>query len=162
MIIMSTKATSAKGVQLFVQNTSSTSTWTEIKEVKSVPEIGESSEKIDATSLTSEMKEYVKDIPDYSSELQFVANSIPSAESDSNLDIIRAMDKDKTYAWKICYPQQKIMCTLNAQFSWSMGGAEVSSIQEINITLIPRSAPTWAAYTATASLSYEANTEELS
>lgn len=151
---MATQATSAKGVQLFVQNASSTSTWTEIKEVKSVPEIGESSEKIDATSLTSEMKEYVKDIPDYSSELQFVANSIPSSTTGSNFDIIKALDKDKTYSWKICYPQQKIMCTLQAQFSWSMGAAEVSSIQELNLTLIPRSAPTWATYTATASLSY--------
>lgn len=150
---MATKATTAKGVNLLV--TKSGSTLTPFHEVKSVPEIGESAEKIDATSLESDMKVYVKDIPDFSSDLEFTMNAIPTGDDDSNYDLIQSLDKDATYTWTIIYPQQGVQCTISGQFTWRMGGGEVSTIQDIILTVIPQSAPTWTEYTATQSVSYE-------
>ena len=148
---MATKATSTKGVQLYVKKSSA---YVAFAEVSSVPEIGKSSDKIDVTHLNSDMKEYVPDIPDFSSDLEFTMNAVPSGESDSNYDLIMELDEDTTYEWKIGYPQQKVQCTLKGQFSWRMGAAEVSSKQDIILTIIPRSAPVWSQYSSTASLTY--------
>lgn len=147
-----TKATSAKGVQLAIQKEGST--WTVFSEVKSVPEIGQSADKIDVTSLTSEMKEYVSDIPDFSSDLEFTLNSIPHGESDSTFDLLEELDQDKVYKWKITYPQQKVQCELSGRFVWKMGAAEVSAAQDLVLTIIPASAPTWSEYTAVVNLNY--------
>lgn len=149
---MATKATTAKGVGLYVTVGSEKKVF---HEVKSVPEIGESAEKIEATSLESDMKVYVKDIPDFSSDLEFTMNAIPKGDEDSNYDLIQSLDKDDAYTWTIIYPQQGVQCSITAQFTWRMGGGEVSSIQDIILTLIPQSAPAWADYTAVQSISYE-------
>lgn len=149
---MATKATTAQGVGLYVTVSDTKKVF---HEVKSVPEIGESAEKLDATSLESDMKAYVKDIPDFSSDLEFTMNAIPTGEIESNYDLIKSLDRDTAYSWTIIYPQQGIQATLTAQFTWRMGAGEVSAIQDIILTLIPQSAPTWAEYTAVSSVSYE-------
>lgn len=151
-----TKATSAKGVTLAVQK--APETWTTFSEVKSVPEVGQSADKIDVTHLTSEMKEYVPDIPDFSSDLEFTMNAIPHGESDSTFDLLESLDQDTIYDWKITYPQQKVQCALKGRFTWRMGGAEVSGTQDIILTIIPASAPTWSEYSASVSLTYEEGT----
>lgn len=153
--IQMTKATSAKGVRLSVKVGE---TWKDFEEVKSVPEIGQSADKIDATHLTSEMKEYIPDIPDFSSDLEFVMNAIPHGETDSNYDLIMSLDQDTIYEWKITYPQQKVQTTLKGRSTWKMGGGEISSVQNISLTIIPASAPTWAEYNSVVSLTYEEGT----
>lgn len=150
-----TNATSAKGVALYVET--STDTWELFEEVSAVPEIGESSDKIDATSLLSDIKEYVKDIPDYSSDLEFTMNAIPTGTDGSNYDLIKGLDKDASHNWRIVYPQQGIQCELKGQFTWRMGSAEVSAIQTIVLTIIPQSAPVFSDYSTTATVSLDSN-----
>lgn len=147
-----TKATTAKGIKLSVKVNEA---WIDFHEVKSVPEIGQSADKIDATSLESEMKEYVPDIPDFSSDLEFTMNAIPHGDTESNYDIIMTLDQDTIYEWKVVYPQQKVQATLKGRFTWKMGGGEVSAIQDMMLAIIPASAPTWAEYNAVVSLTYE-------
>lgn len=147
-----TKATTAKGVGLFVKKDGST--WSPFHEVSSVPEIGQTADKIDATSLESDMKVYIPDIPDYSSDLEFTMNAIPSGEVESNFDLLEGMDPDKIYEWKIVYPQQKVQCTIMGRFVWRMGSAQVSTKQDIIMTIIPSSAPTWSDYEAVVSITY--------
>lgn len=152
---MGTKAVTTQGVGLYIAKGGST--LTQFCEVKSVPEVGKSAEKIEATSLESRMKVYKKDIPDISADLEFTMNAIPHGEDDSNYDLIQSLDEDETYEWTVIYPQMKTKFTIQAQFSWKMGAAEVSSIQDIGLTLIPQSEPAWGEYTATQSVVY--NTE---
>lgn len=149
---MTTKATSCAGVKLSVQKTGTT--WTALAEVSAVPEIGQTAEKIDVTHLQSVMKEYVKDIPDFSSDLEFTMNMVPSGETDSNFDLIKSLNPDQAYKWKIEYPQQKVACELTAQFTWRVGASEVSAKQDIILTLIPQSAPVFSTYTPTKSVNY--------
>lgn len=139
-----TQAVSAKGVSLGVYLNE---TLTYFSEVKSVPEIGESPDKIDVTSLESEVKEYIKDIPDYSSDLEFTMNAIPTGGTDSNYDLIQRLDKDGTYKWQIAYPQLGVKVEIDGEWSWRMGGGEVSSAQEIILTIIPKSSMAWSALT---------------
>lgn len=146
-----TEAVSAKGLQLFVKISED---WKAFKEVSAVPEIGSSNDQIDVTHLTSDMKEYVKDIPDFSSELEFTMNAMPKDATDSNLAMIMDMDEDETYDWKVVYPQLKIQTELRAQFVWRMGAGAVSSKQDIILSLIPRSKPTWSDYNGVLSLTY--------
>lgn len=146
-----TLAVTAKGVQLFVKINDE---WSSFEEVSAVPELGASPEKIDVTHLTSDMKEYVKDIPDFSSELEFTMNAMPKGSESSNLDLIESLDEDETYEWKIVYPQLLTQATLKGQFSWRMGSAAVSSKQDVMLVIVPRSKPVWSEYTATQSLSY--------
>lgn len=152
-----TRATSAKGVGLSVQVENA---WKTFEEVSSVPELGQSADKIDVTHLTSEMKEYVPDIPDFSSDLEFTMNSVPHGETGSNYDLIQELDQDTIYDWKIVYPQQKVQATIKGRFVWRMGAAEVSSKQDLILTIIPASAPVWADYAAVATVSYMETTEE--
>lgn len=147
-----TKATTAKGVGLFVKKDGST--WSPFHEVSSVPEIGQTAEKIDVTSLECDMKVYIPDIPDFSSDLEFTMNAIPSGEAESNFDLLEGMDKDTTYEWKIVYPQQKVQCTMMGRCLWRMGQAQVSAKQDIIMVLIPSSEPVWSDYEAVVSITY--------
>lgn len=154
-----TKATSAKGVNLSVVIGETTY---KFQEVKSVPEVGQSADKIDATHLDSEMKEYVKDIPDFSSDLEFTMNAMPTGSgtesAPGNYDLIAMMDEkdaDGQYTFTIAYPQTGIKCEIVGQYSWRMGGGEVSSIQDIIFTIIPASAPVWGEVTTTNTVTYE-------
>ena len=88
-----TSATTAQGEMLFVKLEG---VWTKIAELKSTPEIGESAEKIDATHLESEVKEYVKDIPDQS-ELTFTFNAMPANVEGSNLALLMGLNRNGTY-----------------------------------------------------------------
>lgn len=148
-----TEAVSAKGTRLYVK--ASGDTWTEIKEVSAVPEVGQSTEKIDVTHLTSEMKEYIKDIPDWSSDLEFTMNAMPQGSEDGNMDLILGLDEDESYSWKIVYAQLKKEITLTAQFSYRFGAGAVSSKQDFILTLVPQSGMTITDVTATQTLSYE-------
>ncbi len=147
-----TEAVTAKGTRLYVKIDEA---WTEIKEVSAVPEVGQSTEKIDVTHLTSDMKEYVKDIPDWSSDLEFTMNAMPSGSTDSNLDLILGLDEDASYEWKITYAQLKKEATIKAQFSYRIGAASVSTRQDFILTLVPQSGLTFEDVTATQTLTYE-------
>lgn len=147
-----TEAVTAKGTRLYVKIDQA---WTEIKEVSAVPEVGQSTEKIDVTHLTSDMKEYVKDIPDWSSDLEFTMNAMPSGSTDSNLDLILGLDEDASYEWKITYAQLKKEATIKAQFSYRIGAASVSTKQDFILTLVPQSGLTFEDVTATQTLTYE-------
>lgn len=147
-----TEAVTAKGTRLYVKIDQA---WTEIKEVSAVPEVGQSTEKIDVTHLTSDMKEYVKDIPDWSSDLEFTMNAMPSGSTDSNLDLILGLDQDASYEWKITYAQLKEEATIKAQFSYRIGAASVSTKQDFILTLVPQSGLTFENVTATQTLTYE-------
>ena len=147
-----TEAVSAKGIQLFVKDTS---TWKEIKEVSAVPEIGQSAEKIDVTHLTSEMKEYIRDIPDWSSDLEFTMNAMPAGATDSNLDLILGLDEETVYEWKVVYSQLKKQVSFKGQFTYRFGAGAVSSKQDFILTVIPQSSLTVGEITSNLMLTYE-------
>lgn len=147
-----TKAKSTKGVNLAVKLTGDT--WTPLSEVKSVPEIGQTSERIDVTSLESDMKVYIADIPDYSGDLEFTMNAIPTGEETSNYDVLVEIDPDDSHEWRVQYPQLGVECTITAQCQWRMGAGEVSAAQDIIATLIPQSAPAWATIASQSTLNY--------
>lgn len=148
-----TEAVSAKGIRLFVKQQTA---WKEILEVSATPEVGQSTEKIDVTHLTSEMKEYIKDIPDWSSDLEFTMNAMPSKTTNSNLDLIMelAKDSDATYEWKIVYTQLLKQVTIKGQMSYRLGAGAVSSKQDLVLTIVPSSTMTVGDITDVASINY--------
>lgn len=148
-----TSAVTAKGTRLYVKE--SGDTWTEIQEVSAVPEVGQSTEKIDVTHLTSDMKEYVKDIPDWSSDLEFTMNAMPAGTTGGNMDIILGLDEDASYEWKIVYAQLKKEIAIKAQFSYRFGAGAVSTKQDFILTLVPQSGMTISDVTETQTLTYE-------
>lgn len=130
--------------------------WTKIPELKSTPEIGESAEKIDATHLESEVKEYVKDIPDQS-ELTFVFNAMPANVEGSNLALLMGLNQNGTYEFKQVLPRLDVQVMWNAEFAYRIGAGEVSAVKEISLTLIPKSAPIITDISATYTVTYNAN-----
>lgn len=153
-----TKAKSAKGTVVAIQISEE---WKVLHEVKSVPEIGETPANIDVTSLESEVKEYIADIPDFGGgELEFTMNAIPTDDPDSNYDILMSLEKDTSYPCRVQYVQLGVEVTFNAQVAWRMGGGEVSAAQDIIMSLIPQSAPIFADLTSVASLTYMDGTDE--
>lgn len=148
-----TKAVSAQGIVVAVQISNE---WKVIHEVSSVPEIGRTMATIDVTSLESEVKEYIADIPDFGGgELEFTANCIPTGEADSNIDIFETIAVNTTYTWRVQYVQVGVEVTFPAQCAWRMGGGEVSAKQDIIFSLTPQGAPVFADLAAAASLTYE-------
>ncbi len=148
-----TEAVSAKGIRLFVKQQTA---WKEFLEVSAVPEVGQSTEKIDVTHLTSEMKEYIKDIPDWSSDLEFTMNAMPSKTTNSNLDLVLSLatDSDATYEWKIVYTQLLKQVTIKGQMSYRFGAGAVSSKQDLILTIVPNSSMTVGEITDVASINY--------
>lgn len=148
-----TVAVTAKGIRLFVKQQTA---WKEFLEVSAVPEVGQSTEKVDVTHLTSEMKEYVKDIPDWSSDLEFTMNAMPSKTTNSNLDLVTALAKmpDATYEWKIVYTQLLTQVTIKGQMSYRFGAGAVSSKQDLILTIVPNSTMTVGEITDVASINY--------
>jgi len=153
-----TEAVSAKGIRLYVKQESA---WKEFLEVSAVPEIGQSTEKIDVTHLTSEMKEYIKDIPDWSSDLEFTMNAMPSGTTSSNLDLVLSLAEtpDATFEWKVVYTQLAKQVTMQGQMSYRLGAGAVSSKQDLIITIVPKSAMSVGAITDTQSITYEGQPE---
>ena len=148
-----TSATTAQGEMLFVKLDG---VWTKIAELKSTPEIGESAEKIDATHLESEVKEYVKDIPDQS-ELTFTFNAMPTNVEGSNLALLMSLNRNGTYEFKQVLPRLDVQVIWNAEFSYRIGPGEVSSIKDLMLTLIPKSAPIITDISATYTVTYNGN-----
>ena len=148
-----THATTAQGEMLFVKIDG---VWTKVQELKSTPEIGESAEKIDATHLESEVKEYVKDIPDQS-ELTFSFNAMPMNAEGSNLALLMGMSRNATYEWKQVLPRLGVQVLWNAEYSYRIGAGEVSSVKELSLTLIPKTAPIITDISATFTVTYNAN-----
>ena len=149
-----TQAVTAKNAYLAVKIDG---VWERFHEVKTTPEVGESADKIDATSLDSEMKEYIKDIPDQAADLEFTMNAIPTGKTGSNFDLLKRMDKDGTYEFKYGLPQMGIYYIIVAQFSWKLGGGTVSAVQEITLTLIPKSRPNDTPITSKFAVTYDPN-----
>lgn len=131
--------------------------WKRFREIKSTPEIGESADKIDATSLESEMKEYIKDIPDQAADLEFTMNAMPTGAPESNYDLIKSLSRNGTYNFKYGVPQMGIYYIIRAQFTWRLGAGEVSSVQDIVLTLIPKSRPNDTPITSSFTVKYDAN-----
>ena len=105
------------------------------------------------------MKEYVKDIPDWSSDLEFTMNAMPSGTTNSNIDLILGLDEDASYEWKIVYANLKKEVTITAQFSYRFGAGAVSTKQDFILTLVPQSGLTIEDVTASQTLTYEDGTE---
>ena len=144
---MTTRAKTAKGLRVGVTVSGVVHYF---QEVKSVPAIGESPVKVDATSLDSDSRQYIKDIPDFSGELAFVMNGqsyVANGTIDSgNLNLIEQLDKNGSYNFVIDYPMLNQSVTIPADWSYEIGAASVSSLMEINLTLIPRGAPVFSPY----------------
>lgn len=154
-----TKAVSAKGIRLGV-DINNVTYW--FNEVKTVPEIGEDPERLDATHLTSEIKEYINDIPDWSSTLDFTMNAQPFEDApahfdDSNLNLIQTLSQTGTYKWTILYPALRRKCEIMGEWSWKMGAGAVSSIMDVTLTITPKSKPLWSLLTTSCTLTYDAN-----
>ena len=131
--------------------------WHKFHEVKSSPEVGETAEKIDATHFDSDIKEYIKDIPDQASDLEFTMNAMPTGVQDSNYDLIKSMSRNATYNFKYGIPQMGIYFIIKGQWTWRMGAGEVSSVQDIILTIIPKARPNDTAITGTFTVTYSAN-----
>lgn len=150
-----TEAVSAKGTHLYV-STDSGSTYSEFLEVSATPEIGTTASTIDVTHLNSEVKEYINDIPDWaSSTLDFTMNAMPTGSTSANLDLVQTLEQGKTYAFKVVWEQLKKQVTFSGQVTWRIGAGAVSSKQDLIVSITPKSAPVFADYTATASVTTE-------
>lgn len=147
-----TEAVSAQGTRVYVKIEE---TWTEIKEVSSTPEFGKTADKIDVTHLTSDMKEYIRDIPDQASDLEFTMNLMPSGVTDSNLDIILGLDEDTTYSWKIVWARAKKEATFQGEYTYRIGAGAVSSKQDLILTVIPKGAYAMTDITTTTTVTAE-------
>ena len=130
--------------------------WTKIQDLKSTPEIGESAEKIDATTLESEVKEYIKDIPDQS-ELSYTFLASPLDVEGSNLALLMKMSKNGTYEFKQVLPRLGVQVIWTAGFAYRIGAGEVSTAKELYLTLIPKTAPIITNISATFTVAYNAN-----
>lgn len=147
---MVTKAKTAKGIKLGVYVNGPNQAPVFFEEVKASPAIGESPAKVDATSFDSNAHEYVKDIPDFSADLTFTMNAQPyisggTAEA-SNLNLIQSLDKNAAYQWVVLYPALNQQVTILGDWSWNMGAGAVSQVMDVELTIIPRSAPIFTDY----------------
>lgn len=149
-----TEAVSAQGEMLFVEKTEGV--WTQINELKGTPEIGGTAGKIDATTLASEMKEYIKDIPDQP-DLEFTFNIMPVGSAGSNLDVLTALSRNGTYRWKWVAPQIGKQVIWTGGFFYRFGAGAVSSVKDLILTIIPRTAPVESDIGAKYAVTYDAN-----
>ena len=133
-----TKAVSAQGEMLFVEKTSGV--WTKIEEMKASPDVGTSASRIDATTLESECKEYIADIPDQG-DIQFTFNAMPVGSENSNLDLIMGLSRNASYRWKWVAPRLGIQVVWTGEWNYTISAGSVSSVKEFTLTIIPRSIP---------------------
>lgn len=134
--------------------------WKKFHEVKSSPEVGESADKIDATNFDSDIKEYIKDIPDQASDLEFTMNAMPTGAPDSNYDLIKSLSRNGTYDFKYGVPQLGIYFIIKGQWTWRLGAGAVSSVQDIILTIIPKGRPNDAPITGNFTVTYDGNGAE--
>lgn len=147
-----TVAVSAQYTHLYV-STDSGSSWTEFLEVSATPEIGTTAATIDVTHLNSEIKEYINDIPDWSSQtLDFTMNAMPNGSTSSNLELVQTLESNVTYQFKIVWEQLKTQAIFNGQVTWRVGAGAVSAKQDLIVSVVPKSKPVFSEYTATASV----------
>lgn len=151
---MATEAVSAQGEKLYVKIDSK---WTKIGEVKSTPEVGENADKIDATHLECEVKTYIKDIPDLSSDLEFTCNAMPAGVDGSNVALVMSMDRNKSYEWKYVMPRLGVQVVWTGDWSYRYGAGAVSTVKDLIITVIPRSKPIESTIKGQYTLTYEGN-----
>lgn len=150
-------AVSAQGVGVGFREKGSDDPYTFFREVKTTPEVGESAEKIDVTPLDADIKQYIRDIPDYSSDLEFSMNAMPLGVEESNLEIIQGMSKNATYDWVIYYPRNKIKVQFYGEWTWRMGAGAVSSPMELFLAVIPKSSPAWSEIKSEFDVTYDPN-----
>lgn len=150
-------AVSAQGIGLGFREPGSTGPYTFYREVKTVPEVGESADKIDVTSLDAEIKQYIKDIPDYSGDLEFSMNAMPYGAPESNLEIVHGQSRNATYDWVIMYPRLGTKVQMLGEWTWRMGAGAVSSAMELFVSVIPKSSPAWSKIQDGFTITYDAN-----
>ena len=85
-------------------------------------------------------------------------NAMPTGVQDSNYDLIKTLSRNGTYNFKYGIPQMGIYYVIRGQWTWRMGAGEVSSAQDIILTIIPKSRPNDTAITGTFAVTYSANT----
>lgn len=152
---MSKTAVSSQGVGLEVKIGT---TWTKFYEVKSVPEIGTTAATIDATCLDDTVRSYIKDIPDWSAgTLDFTMNAMPIGATNSNIGLIRQLSDSQTYEWRVIYPKLKLSVSFSAEFTYRIGGAGVSQVQDVILSLIPSTAPLFTPIETSCTVTYNAN-----
>lgn len=149
-----TEAVSAAQIYLAVEVDG---VWKKFHEVKASPEVGESADKIDATNFDSDIKEYIKDIPDQAADLEFTMNAMPAGAPDSNYDLIKSLSRNGTYNFKYGVPQMGIYFIIRGQWTWRLGAGEISSVQDIILTIIPKGRPNDAPISGTFTMTYDAN-----
>lgn len=148
-----TQAVSAQGDKIFVKVDG---VWKRILEMKSTPEVGEEVSKLDASTLDSEVKEYIKDLPDQT-DLVFVFNAMPLAAEDSNTQLLMDLSRTETYEWKYQLSTLGIQFIFNGEFSYKVGAGAVSSVREISLTIVPRTRPIEMPISGTYSVTYDSN-----
>ena len=148
-----TQAVSAQGDKIFVKVGG---TWKRILEMKSTPEVGEEVSKIDASNLDSEVKEYIKDLPDQT-DLTFVFNAMPLSADESNTQLLMDLSRSEIYEWKYQLSTLGIQFIFRGEFSYKVGAGAVSSVREISLTIVPRTRPVEMAISETYSVTYDPN-----
>lgn len=148
-----TYAVSAQDDALYVRISD---VWTKLGECKASPDIGETAEKIDATNYDSEMKEYIKDIPDQG-DLEFTFNAQPIDAPSSNVKTLMEMSRNSEYEWKYVMPRLGVQVVWRAEFAYRVAAGSVSNVRELVLTLIPKSRPIETPITSTYTVTYDAN-----
>lgn len=148
-----TQAVSAQGDKIFVKVDG---VWKRILEMKSTPEVGEEVSKLDASTLDSEVKEYIKDLPDQT-DLTFVFNAMPLTAEGSNTQLLMDLSRSESYEWKYQLSTLGIQFIFKGEFSYKVGAGAVSSVREISLTIVPRTRPVEMPISGTYSVTYDPN-----
>lgn len=135
----------------------SNNVWKEVCCVTAGPEIGRSPNRLDATHLKSTIHTYEDGIPDYSGDLQWTCNAIPSGQENSNIDLIRGLVKGKAYRVKRVLPQINTQIILWGKIDGKIGASSVDQILEFVITVTPTSDFFESTINENYSVTYDAN-----
>ncbi len=151
------KSTAKARLGVYIPGTGNSTTLMWFKEVKAIPAMGTTAATLDATHLESEAKEYIMDIPDQASSLDFTMNAMPTGASESNYDLIASLSADQDYDWVVEFPQLGYGWRFRANWNWGTGDVSVSGVMEITLSLVPRSAQRTYKLTRQCTLTYDGN-----
>ena len=133
----------ADGTTIARSNSDSPLTYTNIPQVTSIGSVGTDRGLIDVTNLASTRREYKKAIPD-GLEIQIVAQYDPDHATHTALRTDR--DSEDAVGFKVTFPDSPATTvTFDAQVTnWTVTSIEIDNVLQLNVTLKPTGAETWA------------------
>lgn len=130
--------------------------WKQIHELKSVPELGETPNRIDATSLESEVREYIGGLADQG-DFEFTFNAMPVNAPNSNIALMMGLNRKQTYDFIWRSPRLGVQMLWTAEFNYRFGAGEVDSVRDFIIALVPHSKPVESLISKTYTIKFNSN-----